>query len=111
LQEWYENATRSPTRAAEFIKSIDSFTVDNQRRDSKKSKYDAWDQLAMAIIVDPSIIVEAQKVYGVVELHGNLTRGQLVIDWNNKLKKTPNINIVTGVNQALYEKIASTAFN
>jgi inosine-uridine nucleoside N-ribohydrolase len=65
----------------------------------------------MAIVVDPAIVVEAKEQYATVELHGHVTRGQMVVDWNHKLKKTPNVRILTRIDQKRYENVALTAFS
>jgi len=62
------------------------------------SGYIFWDQLAIAVLLEPSTVKEAAEVYANVELHGNLTRGQMVIDWQNYLKKPANIRLVTRLN-------------
>jgi len=57
--------------------------------------YVLCDQLAMSVLLEPETVKEVAEVYANVELHGKLTRGQVVIDWQNKLKKPANIRLVT----------------
>ena len=110
MQDWYENAINVPSRSAHFIKSIDAYTV-RLLHDRNAPRYYAYDQLAISAVIDPDVVVEVKEVHGTVELHGQLTRGQLVVDWNGTLEKSPNVRIVTGVDQSRYEKLVLSAFN
>ena len=109
MQDWYENATSLPSRSAHFVKAVDAYTV-RRLRARNSPKYYAYDQLAVSVVIDPDIVLEAKEVHGIVELHGHFTRGQLAVDWNNSLQKSPNVRIVTKVDQSRYEKLAFTAF-
>jgi len=102
-------ASSQQTRAAQLLNDVHGFSVDPMEP-KKDNKFWAYDQLAMAIVVDPEIVVEAKEAYAVVELHGQLTRAQLVVDWSNKLGKTPNVRIVSRVDQTRYEKVTLTGY-
>jgi inosine-uridine nucleoside N-ribohydrolase len=109
--DWYEAVSSQPNKAAQFLRRIDEHVVGIQKA-RKSLKYMAWDQLAMAIVIDPNVVIETKHVYSSVELHGGLTRGQMVIDWSQaQTDRSPNVTIVTKVNQQLYEKLISTAYS
>lgn len=59
------------------------------------------DPVAMAIAVDNSVLMETDRKYCAVELRGELTRGQMVVDWNGILKKEPNVDIITKVDLSI----------
>jgi inosine-uridine nucleoside N-ribohydrolase len=40
-----------------------------------------------------------------VEVKGQYTWGQMVVDWNSVLKKNKNVKIVTNIDQTVYENI------
>lgn len=108
LQSWYENFCKIPTEKAKFIKDIESVMV----RGAKKKglpKYWTWDQLAVSAALDESIILETKDVWAAVELCGQYTRGQVVIDWRNRDKKPEKITIVTRVDGEKYEKMILSA--
>ncbi|XP_028396688.1 probable uridine nucleosidase 2 [Dendronephthya gigantea] len=63
------------------------------------------DQFAASIIACPEIILEQENVYATVEVQGCYTRGQMVIDWRNKLKKRKNVFIVTEIDIEKYKLI------
>lgn len=44
-------------------------------------------------------------MYATVEVKGQYTWGQMVVDWNSVLKKQANVKIVTDINQSTYELI------
>lgn len=75
----------------------------------KLPAYISCDPAAMAVALDPSIILEQEEQYCTVELHGELTRGQMVVDWNKLLNKDPNVGIVNKVDleklKLLYENM------
>lgn len=68
----------------------------------------AADPLALAVLLEPDIVTEAVQRYVTVELNGAATRGQTVVDWQNRLGKPANANIILGVDdlrlQALMEQ-------
>ena len=67
----------------------------------KLPNFYACDPVAMAIAIDNSVIIETDRKYCDVELKGELTRGQMVVDWNGFLKKEPNVNIITKVDLSI----------
>ena len=72
-------------------------------------KYWCWDQLAMAAALDSDVITETQTVYMTVELHGQHTRGQCVVEERHLLKKPDNVRVVTGVDHGKYEAMLYAA--
>lgn len=57
----------------------------------------AADALAMAVAIDPSIVIRSERRHVAVELDGRLTRGATVVDWADRLKRPANANIVLEV--------------
>ncbi|HUH55323.1 MAG TPA: nucleoside hydrolase [Rhodanobacter sp.] len=62
----------------------------------------AADALAMAVAIDPTIVVRSEKRAVAVELDGRLTRGATVVDWARRLGAPANANIVLEVDQARF---------
>ncbi|NUR23390.1 nucleoside hydrolase [Frateuria sp.] len=52
------------------------------------------DALAMAVAIDPAVVVRSERRAVAVELDGRLTRGATVVDWANRLGRPANANIV-----------------
>jgi purine nucleosidase len=69
----------------------------------------AADALAMAVALDPGIIVRAESHHVDVELAGALTRGATVVDWDDRLGLPANARIVLEVDQARFEALVGAA--
>lgn len=68
----------------------------------ERSGFIAADALAMAVALDPSVVVRSELRHVAIELDGRLTRGATVVDWNKRLGGTPNARIVLEVDQARF---------
>ena len=55
------------------------------------------DPLAMAVALEPDIVTKMEKHHVHVERFGGSSRGQTIVDWNNRSGKEPNANIVIDV--------------
>jgi purine nucleosidase len=69
----------------------------------------AADALAMAVVVDPGIVVRAEERHVAVELDGKLTRGATVVDWERRSGKAPNARIVLEVDHARFTALVADA--
>ncbi len=69
----------------------------------------AADALAMAVAIDPSIIVRSERRAVAVELDGRLTRGATVVDWARRLNWPAQANIVLEVDQARFSAMVRRA--
>jgi len=107
--EWYDAMAGLPTKSAALLKKINEHTV-HYLLSQHSDKYGLYDQLAVAYVINSSVATEVQPIYATIELHGTLTRGQMVIDWKNTLDRKPNVSVVTGVDQQLCEQLAAAAF-
>ncbi len=96
------------TARGRFHKAINEQANKRKRVVQKMPLYHSCDPAAMAVALDSSIVLESETKYCDVELCGELTRGQMVVDWNGRLAvKTPNVDIVQNINidklQKFYE--------
>lgn len=57
------------------------------------------DPLAMAVMIEPEIVLESTKKFVGVELLGRYTRGMTVVDWFGKSKQHPNVEIIQKINR------------
>ncbi len=71
----------------------------------KLSQFYACDPVAMAVAIDDDVLLETDPQYCAVELRGQLTRGQMVVDWNRFLKKDPNVDLITKVDVEKVKKL------
>jgi purine nucleosidase len=80
-----------------------------------KTKFDggvsfAADPLAMAVLMEPEIILETEKKFVQIECHGSLTRGMTVVDWFEMTGQTPNVQIVRKVDPNRFFALFKMAF-
>lgn len=68
------------------------------------------DALAMAVALQPDIVLRSEHHHVAVELNGTLTRGATVVDWQNRFAKPANAHIVLDVDQARFEALIASAF-
>ena len=69
----------------------------------------AADALAMAVALDPTIVILAEHHRVDIELDGRSTRGATVVDWEDRQGLGPNARIVLEVDQARFEAMVFRA--
>lgn len=67
------------------------------------------DQFIMGVMLNSEVVSEVKSLYADIELKGDLTRGQMVVDWGKRTGKKPNVNIVTKINQKAVVEILEKA--
>ena len=97
------------TAKADFMKTIDAHSVEHVQKLGKQTFIPA-DEALMACALSGDVIKKSSRVYATVETKGQYTLGQMVVDWQGKLEKQPNVTIVTDMDQTLYEQLLRRAF-
>jgi purine nucleosidase len=69
----------------------------------------AADALAMAVAIDPRMIVRSEQRHVAIELDGRLTRGATVVDWAQRLGRPANARIVLEVDQTRFAALVRGA--
>ncbi|GAB2564642.1 nucleoside hydrolase [Dyella jejuensis] len=69
----------------------------------------AADALAMAVAIDPSVVVRSERRRVGVELDGRLTRGATVVDWGGRLGLPAQANVVLELDQAKFAAMVRRA--
>ena len=69
----------------------------------------AADALAMAVAIDPAVVVRSERRAVAVELDGRLTRGATVVDWSGRLGRPANANVVLELDQARFAAMVRRA--
>lgn len=66
------------------------------------------DEYAATVLVCPDVVLKQENVFASVEVQGQYTRGEMVIDWRNILNKRKNVFIVTEMDEekckSIYKK-------
>jgi purine nucleosidase len=97
------------TPRAKFYASIARKTHE-WTRERGRPKVMVADAIAMAVALQPDIVLRAEEHHVAIELHGTLTRGATVVDWQNRTGLTPNARIVLDIDQDRFEALIASAF-
>ena len=87
-----------------FFRAISQETAQRLETTYRRPAYLLPDPLAMAITLRPDLIRQSGKFYTTVELNGQHTRGQTVIDYNHMSGRAPNVNVIQALDtDGVYE--------
>ena len=105
--DFYEKYTNLGTKRSEFVRKITEKPAEFYRAKYRGmgDKYVSCDALAMAIALKPDAVLQKKNVYATSELHGKLTRGQMVVDWRGILKKEHNMTLIIQMNMDEVKKL------
>lgn len=67
------------------------------------------DALAMAVALQPDIVLRSAEHHVAIELAGTLTRGATVVDWDDRTGAAANAQIVLDVDQRRFEALIAAA--
>lgn len=107
--EVYYNLRAMPTTNSKLMKNLELKLLDRWKK--SKVRYTICDELAMAAVLCQQCMVEWQDVSAEVECHGQLTRGQVVVDWRNRKNKRQNIRLVTKMDMELVQKLLMRVYS
>ncbi|KAH0624632.1 hypothetical protein JD844_032291, partial [Phrynosoma platyrhinos] len=82
--EFYHEWIDQNTEKAKFMKKIYAHSI---AKCEHESSFVTCDSYAVAAAIDENFVTEVTSVGVTVELSGSLTRGMMVVDWSDKLKK------------------------
>jgi purine nucleosidase len=99
----FEELTAISTPRAEFFQRIFAKRFTQQIGEIGVC-YDP-DPLAMAVALKPGIVRRSERRFVQVELSGQLTRGQSVVDWSNQNGNPPNVTIVMEIDAPRYNEL------
>jgi len=102
LQEFYFETRKSDTPISKFLSTIEKKSVD-YAKEKKWPTFLPADEYLMACALDCDVIKSCVNVFATVELKGQFTWGQMVVDWKNTLQKPKNVRIVTALDQEKFE--------
>ena len=107
MEECYDQGTSR----ANFVKKITAYSHKLHQEQMYGMPEDVvpCDEYGASILVCPEIILKQENVFASVEVQGQYTRGQMVIDWRNRLSKRKNVFIVTEIDEKKYKSIYKKA--
>ncbi|XP_046356138.2 inosine-uridine preferring nucleoside hydrolase-like isoform X2 [Haliotis rufescens] len=81
------------TPRANFFKKITEHWIEKVKS-RRQPGFQSCDLFAMTTVLDRESILDKEAVHATVELHGHLTRGQMVVDWKDRMGNEPNVTII-----------------
>ena len=110
FQDWYDTWTATDTVKGRFHQRFSEHTTRCKREVLKLPHWYSCDAVCMALVADPRVVLSSLKRYCTVELHGSLTRGQLVVDYNGSWNKSPNVELITHIDTEPVKKLLEEMF-
>lgn len=112
LQEFFTELVNTDAPAAAFMKKITSKcwaysreAMLNKRDIYFGSGFVSYDAYAMAACIDSSVVTEKIECPVRVELQGSISRGMMVLDRTNHLKKGHSVFVLTKCDTAKFSKL------
>jgi len=108
FQVWNEELAIKKYKVLDFLSKV--VHVEEKSTPGNPPIYiEIADQFAMAAALDRSVILESKNVYATVELKGEITRGQMVVDWNGLLNKDTTVTIILKPDKEAVKRMLSNA--
>ncbi|XP_040209545.1 pyrimidine-specific ribonucleoside hydrolase RihA-like [Rana temporaria] len=113
--EWYDRWVNMGTKKSDFIKKIYALSL-QYSRGAKEEKaivdgpgFVSCDSYAMAAAIDPSTVTKFIECGVTVELSGKFTRGMMVLDFIDELKKKNKAIIMNGCDLEKFGKLMESS--
>jgi len=105
VREWMD----WDTPFARFYKAISTKTLRYNTETMGRDSFFGPDALAVAWLLDPTIVQETEEHHVTVELTGNHTRGQTIVDWEDQSAEIANAQILLKANQSKFNDLLALA--
>ncbi len=92
------------TPKAKFFKKMTAKGRERSITIKRNTMY-AADPLALAVLLEPDIVTEAETHHLAISMTDEATRGQTVVDWNDRTGKTANANIIMAVDDKRFQAL------
>ena len=103
--DWFAEWVQTDTEKGRFMEAITRSYTAILRRDYAPAGCYFPDPLAMAVALEPELVLDAEQHRATVELKGEHTRGQTIIDYNDFSTKPANTRIVTRVDMRGFRRL------
>ncbi|KAM9308279.1 pyrimidine-specific ribonucleoside hydrolase RihA-like [Gastrophryne carolinensis] len=112
--EWYDNWVNMGTKKSEFIKKIYTHSLQYSRSEKEQKAiggpgFVSCDSYVIAEIIDPNFVTDVIECGVTVELSGKFTRGMMVLDLIDELKKDHKVFILNGCDIEKFKVLMETA--
>ncbi|XP_071802192.1 pyrimidine-specific ribonucleoside hydrolase RihA-like isoform X1 [Asterias amurensis] len=106
--EWFDKWSATPTPKGKFINAIlAGHFMKYERGKAKRPLFKVCDALAMAIVIHPEMVLESVTCPVMIELGGQVTRGQMVQRVKNTegLPLGPEVEVVMWCNTEIFREM------
>ncbi|XP_061162563.1 nucleoside hydrolase-like [Saccostrea echinata] len=107
--EWLKDILNIKTPKGVFHNSILRSSLD-KHNEWKYPAYNFCDPTVVAIALQEAIVTKSRDVFATVELHGRLSRGQMICDNLNLRNEQPNVKIALEIDTDLMKKMFTSVF-
>jgi purine nucleosidase len=94
-----------------FCASIQAKVDEFARTRTHLAGYDLPDPIAMAVALDPSVATDVRRLHVDVEVTGELTRGQTVVDVLGVGEGVPNVDVVVDASREAFERVLAATLS
>lgn len=98
------------TPRSNFLEKVTQKTINFLINELKGSKFFAADPLAMAVLMEPEIVLKSEEKYVQIERNGSLSRGMTVVDWFGFSGQPLNVEIIHKVDMDRFYQLFKLAF-
>ncbi|XP_037513135.1 LOW QUALITY PROTEIN: inosine-uridine preferring nucleoside hydrolase-like [Rhipicephalus sanguineus] len=113
--DWFENWVGGPSLTAQLVRAITEHPAQRQREVLQREGFMSCDLIAMASVLEPSLVTRCERHPAWVELHGTTTRGMLVVDRRPSIKwhhgKPPHVEFLLRFNIDGLKKLYAQMLN
>ncbi|GAA6225139.1 inosine-uridine preferring nucleoside hydrolase-like [Lates japonicus] len=112
---FYDTWVAQGTEKADFMKKISRYTMEIAKTEQYEKQliagpgFNSCDAYASAVAINDSLVTEKEEVAVTVELGGKNTRGMMVMDYTDKLKKDHKAFILKKVDLEKYRQMLMDA--
>ncbi|KAI8782544.1 pyrimidine-specific ribonucleoside hydrolase RihA isoform X2 [Biomphalaria glabrata] len=91
--DFFDIWTNSGSKVSNFVRRSVLESA-KPARAAGRDGYRSCDGYCMALVIDRSVVLSAEPVYCTVELSGQYTRGQMIVDWDGLFQQPCNALVV-----------------
>ncbi|KAG8571890.1 hypothetical protein GDO81_011819 [Engystomops pustulosus] len=113
--DWYDKWINMGTEKSDFIKKIYAHSLQYSRSEKEEKAivdgpgFVSCDSYAMAAAIDGSIVTKVIECAVTVELSGKFTRGMMVLDLIDELKKKNKVFVINGCDMEKFVLLMESA--
>ena len=100
-----DNWAKIDNPRAKFFDAVTSGTMKWIREVMGINRMFGADPQAMAVVLEPDIVLTAEEHHLMVETQGEFARGQTIVDWGDRTGKPINARVILTIDEARYQQL------